>query len=137
MNEKGEESEVLAVHNANRDQLRLWVESKYIDRKTGEAVEECVQLYEKAAALVRRVQERDREISEIFQNQERLRKNLQALGGSQDEKGLRERYVAELSNEEDKIAQYRAESKNMREEKDKREEELRARLGRLNFETAV
>ena len=137
VNEKGEESEVLAVHNANRDQLRLWVESKYIDRKTSEAVEECVQLYEKAAALVRRVQERDREISEIFQNQERLRKNLQALGGSQDEKGLRERYVAELSNEEDKIAQYRAESKNMREEKDKREEELRARLGRLNFETAV
>jgi len=137
VNEKGEESEVLAVHNANRDQLRLWVESKYIDRKTGEAVEECVQLYEKAAALVRRVQERDKEIGEIFQNQERLRKNLQALGGSQDEKGLRERYVAELSNEEDKIAQYRAESKNMREEKDKREEELRARLGRLNFETAV
>ena len=137
VNEKGEESEVLAVHNANRDQLRLWVESKYIDRKTSEAVEECVQLYEKAAALVRRVQERDREISEIFQNQERLRKNLQALGGSQDEKGLRERYVAELSNEEDKIAQYRAESKNMREEKDKREEELRARLGRLNFEAAV
>jgi len=137
VNEKGEEFEALAVHNANRDQLRFWFESKYIDAKTSQALEECIQLYEKAAAMVRRIQERDKEVGEIFQNQERLRKNLQALGSSQDEKGLRERYVSDLSKDEDRIAQYRAESKSMREEKDKLEEELRARLGRLKFETAV
>ena len=137
VSEKGEEFEVFAVHNASRDQLRLWVENKYIDGRTSQALDECIQLYEKAAALVRRVQERDKEIAEIFQNQERLRKNLQALGGTQDEKGLRERYVADLSKDEDRIALCRAESKNMREEKDRLEEELRSRLGRLKFETAV
>ena len=137
VSEKGEEFEVFAVHNASRDQLRLWVENKYIDGRTRQALDECIQLYEKAAALVRRVQERDKEIAEIFQNQERLRKNLQALGGTQDEKGLRERYVADLSKDEDRIALCRAESKNMREEKDRLEEELRSRLGRMKFETAV
>lgn len=137
VNEKGEEFEALAVHNANRDQLRFWFESRYIDATTSQALEECVQLYEKAAALVRRVQERDKEVGEIFQDQERLRKNLQALGSSQDEKGLRERYVADLSRDEDRVAQCRAETKTMREEKDRLEEELRSRLGRLKFETAV
>jgi hypothetical protein len=137
VNEKGEEFEALAVHNANRDQLRFWFESKYIDAGTRQALEECIQLYEKAAALLRRIQERDKEVGEIFQDQERLRKNLQALGSSLDEKGLRERYVADLSKDEDKVAQYRTEMKSMREEKDKLEEDLRARLGRLKFEATL
>jgi hypothetical protein len=135
--EKGEEVEAIAVHNASRDQLRLWVESRYIDRRTLEALEHCVQLFDKAAALVRQVQERDKETAEILQDQERLRKNLQALGASQDEKGLRERYVAELSKAEDRIGQCREDARRMRAEKDRLEEELRAKLGQLRFEAAV
>lgn len=135
--EKGEETEAMGVHNASRDQLRVWVESRYIDRRTAEALEGCVALWEKAAALVRRIGERDKEIAEIVQDQERLRKNLQALGGSQDEKGLRERYVADLSRHEDRIAEARADAKRMREEKDRLEDDLRTRLGQLRFETAL
>jgi len=137
VNEKGEDVEAIGVHNASRDQLRVWVESRYIDRKALGALEGCVQLWEKAAALVRQAQSLDKETADILQDQERQRKNLQALGQSQDEKGLRERYVAELSKSEDRIGQCRSEAKRMREEKDKLEEELRAKLGQLRFEAAV
>jgi hypothetical protein len=137
VNEKGEQLESIALHSASRDQLKVWLESRYIDRKTRDAVEECAQIYEKAAALVRRVQERDKEAGEIVSDQERLRKNLQALGASADEKGLRERYVGELTRTEDRIASCREEAKAMRAEKDKLEQDLRARLAQLKFETAV
>jgi hypothetical protein len=137
VSEKGEDVEAIAVHHASRDQLRVWVESRYIDRKTLGVLEGCMQLWEKAVALVHQMAEREKEIGEILQDQERQRKNLQALGQSQDEKGLRERYVAELSKSEDRIGQCRSEAKRMREEKDKLEEELRAKLGQLKFEAAV
>jgi hypothetical protein len=137
VSEKGEDVEAIAVHHASRDQLRVWVESRYIDRKTLGVLEGCMQLWEKAVALVHQMAEREKEIGEILQDQERQRKNLQALGQSQDEKGLRERYVAELQKSEDRIGQCRSEAKRMREEKDKLEEELRAKLGQLKFEAAV
>ena len=137
VNEKGEEAEAIALHTAGREQLRVWLESRYIDKKTRDAVDECAQLYEKAAALVKRVQERDKEATDIVQDQDRLRKNLQALGASPDEKGLRERYVGELTRTEDRIAGCREEAKGMRGEKEKLEEDLRTRLAQLKFETAV
>ncbi|MGQ0656447.1 MAG: hypothetical protein ACT4P4_30010 [Betaproteobacteria bacterium] len=48
-----------------------------------------------------------------------------------------ERYVADLSRHEDRIAEARAEAKRMREEKDRLEDDLRTRLGQLRFETAL
>ncbi|MGQ0656448.1 MAG: hypothetical protein ACT4P4_30015 [Betaproteobacteria bacterium] len=45
--EKGEETEAMGVHNASREQLRVWVEGRYIDRKTCEALEGCAALWER------------------------------------------------------------------------------------------
>ena len=120
--ERGEEAEAYALHTARSDQLGLWLQSRWIDRKTCDVLEECARVNQKAAALVRQVQERDKELAELVKNQERLRKHLQALGTSQDESGLRERYVGELSRAEDRIAEGRAEVKRMRTEKDALEE---------------
>jgi hypothetical protein len=137
VSEKGDETETHAVQNVSRDQLRVWLESRYIDRKTLETLQGLLELNEKAGALGRRIQEREKEINDIFQNQERLRKHLQALGASQDEKGLRERYVSEMAKEEGRLREHRSEIRKMREEKEKLEEELRSRVGRLRFETTL
>jgi hypothetical protein len=137
VSEKGDESESHSVQSVGRDLLKAWLESRFIDKKTLELLQSLADLNEKAATLNRRLQEREREINEIFQNQERLRKNLQSLGSSQDEKGLRERYVSEMAKEEDKLREFRAEIKQMREEKAKLEEDLRQRVGKVRYEATL
>jgi len=96
-----------------------------------------IQLSENAAALQREIAELDQEIAAIFQNQERLRKNLQALGSTQDEKGLRERYVAELAAEEDKLREMRKDLREKKQKKEALEKELRVKIGQLKFESRV
>jgi hypothetical protein len=137
VSEKGDESENHEVRTVSRDQLGVWLESKYIDKKTMDILRGLIELNEKAGALQRQVESREQEIKEIFQNQERLRKNLQSLGNSQDERGLRERYVAEMAREEDKLRDFRKEIKEMREELEKLEKKLATRAGRLSYEAKL
>src|SRR5207244_373668 len=72
----------------DRERIGFWLESKYIELETFNELQRLVELNEKAADLQRRIQDREGDIKAIFQNQERLRQNLQALGSSHDEKGL-------------------------------------------------
>ena len=137
VSEKGDESESHEISSVSRDQLGVWLESRYIDKKTMDVLRGLVELNEKAAALRQEIEDRDREIKEIFQNQERLRKNLQSLGNSQDERGLRERYVGELAREEDKLRDFRGEIRERREELEKLEKDLAARVGRLSYEAKL
>jgi hypothetical protein len=137
VSEKGEESTAFAIQDVDRDRLRVWLESRYIDRKTLETLQGVLELNERAAGLRRRVAEREEEIQEIFKNQERLRKNLQSLGTTQNEKGLRDRYVGELTKEEDRIQESRGEAKALKEQLEKAEAELRARVGKLRFEATL
>jgi hypothetical protein len=135
--ERGDDSDAFALTNLARDQVRLWLAAKFIDQKTVETLHAFIEMQENLAALQRRVGQREAEISAIFQNQERVRKNLQALGTTQDERGLRERYVAELGREEDKLAQLRADLAGAQEQKAALETELGAKVSALHFETAL
>ncbi len=137
VSERGDEAESFEICSVSRDQIGVWLESRYIDRKTMDVLRGLVELNEKAAALLRKIEAREVEIKEIFQNQERLRKNLQALGNSQDERGLRERYVAEMAREEDRLRDDRGEIKAMRQELEKLEKELASRVGRLSYEAKL
>lgn len=137
VHEKGDHSETHAIQNVDRDTLRLWLQRKYIDEKTREVLEGILSLNEQIAKLDYEVSQREQEIQEIFNNQSRLRENLQALGDTQDERGLRDRYVSELSREEDKLATLRAEIKERKSERRKHEEKLRATVGDFKFENLL
>lgn len=67
---------------------------------------------DKIAAIVEEIESLEREMSkiesdriQIEEGQERLRKNLKALGDNTEEAELRKRYVNQLSAEEDQLAQ--------------------------------
>ncbi len=135
--EKGDEYTSYSIQNVDRDQVRIWLESRFIDRKTSEVLHGVIELSEKIALLRREIQEREQEIQALFQNQERLRENLQALGASQDEKGLRERYVAELAGEEDKLREHRTEIRGKRSELEKVEREWQKKISGVKFEAKL
>jgi hypothetical protein len=137
VSERGDECQSHAVRDVGRDQLRFWLESKFIDTKAHERILGFVSLSDKIAAVQRRVQETERDIQEIFKDQERLRNNLKALGSAQDEKGLRERYVAEMAREEDALKSMRDDVRKLKEEKDTLDRELESKVGKFQFESHV
>ncbi|PIE06338.1 MAG: hypothetical protein CSA75_00045 [Sorangium cellulosum] len=134
MSEKGDVSESFRLIDVRRSHVLAWVSSQYIDPATRQILDELTALNETAAELARQTEEREAEIEEIFSNQERLRTNLQALGSSHDEKELRERYVAELAAEEDKLRVVRAEIRRLKVDRKQADANLRSRIANLNIE---
>ncbi len=137
VSERGDEAQSFAIQSVNRDQVRVWLESKFIDRRSMEVIHGFIELNEKIAALARQVADREREINEIFNDQQRLRSNLSSIGSTESERALRERYIAQMGRQEDKLGKLRLEAADRKEEKEKLEKDLRARVGALKFEATL
>jgi hypothetical protein len=137
VNEKGDMYESWQIQSVDRKQVGLWLEKRYVDERIREILEKLVDLNDKVSTLEHWIQQRTHEIEEIFSNQDRLRENLQALGSSLDEQGLRERYIESLSTEEDRLADIRSQVQEWREEKEAVESEINSMIKNLKFETLL
>jgi hypothetical protein len=135
--EKGDMVESWQIQNVDRKQIGMWLEKRYIGSDTQQALERLVEIGDKAATLDHWIQQRQNEIEEIYSNQERLRENLQALGSSRDEQGLRERYIEALSVEEDRLGDLRQQLQQWREEKGAIEEEMASMVRNLEIEVQL
>jgi len=120
-----------------RTTLSVWFERKYVDNKTWRTLEGVVQLTEKISQIQRDIKDKEYTIKAIFKNQERVRENLQALGNTTDEQGLRELYIAKLASEEETLAQSQADIETLKAEKDKTESHLNTQLKAIEFETRI
>jgi hypothetical protein len=129
--ERGQHFESFQIANVSHDQIKLWIESRYIDAAAHAVLAEVVALNDQVARLGRELGARERDVATIHQNQSRLRENLGALGQSRDELKLRERYVAELSRDEDLLAQLGNAIATARGEKERLENALRTRISSL------
>jgi hypothetical protein len=133
VSERGDHQEELSLADVNRDKIGFWLKNRYIDQATTAALQGIVELNDRAAALARSATEYEREIQEIHGTQQRLRENLQALGAGQDERRLRERYVGELSAQEDRLRQLFAALAEIRNQRLAADAELARQLGTLEF----
>ena len=66
-----------------------------------------------------------------------MRENLRALGKTDDEKQLVQRYVSRLSQGEDQIERLRQEEKNLREQKQGVENQLEERIRNLKLDYRI
>lgn len=101
--ERGDDVQRLALLSVDRAQLQVWYQSQYLDDDVRATLEQVADLLSRAAELRAEAEARQAEIQHIHADQQRLRENLKALGQSSDEQRLRERYVSELSREEDHL----------------------------------
>jgi uncharacterized protein YoxC len=96
-----------------------------------------VQLTEKISQIQRDIKDKEYTINAVFKNQERVRQNLQALGNTKDEQGLRELYIAKLASEEETLAQSQANIETLKAEKEKTEGNLNTQLKGIEFEASI
>lgn len=122
--ERGGDKETIGLSNVSRKEIEFWVSRSYIDEVTRSTLEEVVSLNERVEELAQGIKRRELEQRRIFENQQRLRENLQAIGSSTAEKELRQRYVTELSLEEDRLREIEGEIGVWQQEKDETVEQV-------------
>ena len=101
--EKGLEQRSISVASITADQIRELVSTNYLDARAQHSLKEITELQNRIADLDRNLKLLVQSVQNIYKNQERLRQNLQALGDRQEETELRQKYVRQLSEEEDHV----------------------------------
>ena len=135
--EMGDEERRFSLSNLDAATLGLWVQERYVDADTEGVLSALIGLSQVMARLGSRIQDNEKRIAALFADQERQRENLKALGDSQQERGLRERYVKELTSAEERLASLRAEIERWTGERRKVEKELKERLHGVEYEATL
>jgi hypothetical protein len=123
-----------AISNMTSDTLKLWIAEGYLNAATRQAIEAIFELKTKAGALSYDLKEKQTEMNAVAKDQERMRDNLRALGKTDEEKQLVQRYVAKLAQGEDQLERLRAEEKRLTEERTATQKQVDERLQKLAME---
>jgi hypothetical protein len=100
----------LAVSQLTDSTIELFVRDRVIDPEVTSALRGVLARKAEIAALDADLAARRQEIDRIGADQERLRENMKALKGTAEEKPLLQRYVAQLTSQENRIEVLRGET---------------------------
>jgi hypothetical protein len=107
------------------------------DIEVRRALQPVVDAREAIAAVERQLGELATQVATIATDQGRIRENIQALGGSRQERSLRERYTRELNTQEDRLEDLQAQIAKVTAERDLRHAELSRLMQKLTFDVTV
>jgi hypothetical protein len=103
-----EDSTVLLT-NINSSLIAYYANEKVLKPETQQALLKIVDQKNQISDYSNEINQRQQEISNISNDQARVRENMKALKGSAEEKALVQRYVSEMNKQEDRLASLRAE----------------------------
>jgi len=132
--EKGEQHETVAITDVDADRITLWFQQKYIGDEIRAALQHVAGLCAERAKVQRRIVATKAAVDDIFVHQKRLRENLAALGTAADERQLRQRYVADLSSQEDRIAELQRDADQYRSQADTLDRQIREAVAALDID---
>jgi len=98
------------LSNLSPQNVELFVRQKSIDQGLEEALRKVLAQKAVIQDLNAKKNDREADMSKIFDDQQRLRENMKALRGSAEEKALLQRYTQQLGEQETQLATLRKES---------------------------
>lgn len=98
-----------AITSVSNDQIQLWVSGEAITADVAATLREVVRRRTVIAELNTEISAREGEITAIGRDQERVRENMKALRGSDEERQLVQRYVRQLDDQETQLDVHRRE----------------------------
>jgi hypothetical protein len=125
------------ISDLTRMDVKLFLTRRYIDESMRAEMEKIVDIRMKLSALERREEETEKEMEEISEDQERLRKNIQSLGETAEARQLIARYVAKVGEQETRLEQLTAERKKLVVERRQVQSELGAAVRALSFNRRI
>jgi hypothetical protein len=117
------------------DQVRAFLASGFIDEPTAAVLREVIALRVRASDLEQQEKRLEQERSQLFKDQERIRANIESLKDSPTQRGLAERFVTKLNEQEDRLEVIAQELERLARERLKNNEEVTSKLQGLAFST--
>jgi FtsZ-binding cell division protein ZapB len=114
--------------------LRTWVAGGLPAAELERALDPVLAKRREVSEIAARIRALEQERTRLFEDQERLRENLKALGRSSEERSLVQRYTRQLEQQEGRLEALDAEMATAREARERADQELRALIGKVNFE---
>jgi len=107
--ESNAQQTIYEISNVDADQITLWVREKVLDPEMEKALQEVVRKKTQIEESQAKGEAGEAEIEAIEKDQARMRDNLDKLNsGNKDEATLRQRYIKQMEQQEDRLEQIKA-----------------------------
>jgi hypothetical protein len=125
------------VSNLTDDQVTFILRGQALDGASRQTMQDIVAKKTEIVSIGQTIATHAAEASRISDDQERLRENMKALKGSEEEKRLLQRYTRQLDEQETRLEVLRRESDELDTRRKARQAELDALIQALAFDVAV
>lgn len=126
-----------AVADLDPDQVELFIKQGTITGEMAQALKRVTEQKAVVAKLEQEMEDRQKDIDRIVEDQSRLRENMKALRGSAEEKALLQRYTKQLDDQETQLETLRKKIRDTEAERDKANEELQKMIDDLQIEATL
>jgi len=128
-------SEFGLMEGVSAKDIGFFLQQRLIDDRTRGFLEQILALQSQMAEMKKKISDLQAEQKTIFNDQDRLRKNLQSLGQSEEERNLRSRIVKQLNEQEDRLGTITKSVNDLQAQLAVRQEELSKLVMSYAFET--
>lgn len=125
------ESHTYLLTNITTNDIQVFVKSNYLTPEMKQSLEAVAGLKTQIVALAREIAEKQSEMNTGARDQERMRENLRALGKTDEEKQLVQRYVGKIAQVEDQLERLSQEEKKLQEQRNNLQRQLDERVKKL------
>jgi hypothetical protein len=125
------------LSNLNEDEIGVFAKQGTITPEMAQALAKITAQKTVVAKLEEEMENRQKDIDRIVEDQGRLRENMKALRGSTEEKALLQRYTRQLDEQETQLDMLRKKIKDTEAQRDKANEQLEKMIDELQIETAL
>ncbi len=125
------------LSNLDEDQIGVFVKQGTITGEMAEALKKITAQKAVVAKLEEEMENRQKDIDRIVEDQGRLRENMKALRGSAEEKALLQRYTKQLDDQETQLDSLRKKIKDTEAQRDRANEQLEKMIDELQIEATL
>jgi hypothetical protein len=125
------------LSNLDEQQIGLFVKQGTITGEMAEALKKITAQKAVVAKLEEEIENRQKDIDRIVEDQGRLRENMKALRGSAEEKALLQRYTKQLDEQETQLDVLRKKIKDTEAQRDKANNQLEKMIEDLQIEATL
>jgi hypothetical protein len=126
-----------SISDLSTDQIGLFVKNKTITPEMAQALQKIMDQKTVVAKLEEEMENRQKDIDRIVEDQGRLRENMKALRGSAEEKALLQRYTKQLDEQETQLESLRKTIRDTEAQRDKANEQLEKMIDELQIEATL
>ena len=131
--EESQAEESLYVSDVSPDVIAVWVQNKALTAAARQGLERIKAKQDEVASANTELESTTQQSAEIIKDQERLRQNLGSLNRVAGQEALVQKYVKDLADQENTIAQLRDKTAQLRKRKIALESELSSLIDKLEF----